>query len=60
MKQNISQTESNRRFRKKCKSMSKKQENVSDAAFKAWPFSSDFSFASKDVQVFENFTMHEN
>ena len=29
--------------------MSTKQETVSDAAFKAWPFSSDFSFICKDV-----------
>ena len=28
--------------------MSTKQEIVSDAAFKAWPFSSDFNFACKD------------
>ena len=28
--------------------MSAKQEIVSDAAFKAWPFSSDFNFACKD------------
>ena len=28
--------------------MSTKQEIVSDAALKAWPFSSDFNFASKD------------
>ena len=27
--------------------MSTKQESVSDAAFKAWPFSSDFNFAFK-------------
>ena len=38
-------------FSKKCKSMSTKQETVSDAAFKAWPFSSDFSFICKDVRV---------
>ena len=31
--------------------MSPKQEIVSDAAFKAWPFSSDFSFACKDCRV---------
>ena len=27
------------------------KEIVSDAAFKAWPFSSDFNFACKDSQV---------
>ena len=31
--------------------MSAKQESVSEATFKAWPFSSDFSFACKDGQV---------
>ena len=31
--------------------MSTKQESASDAAFKAWPFSSNFNFALKDVQV---------
>ena len=31
--------------------MSAKQESVSDATLKAWPFSSDFNFASKDDQV---------
>ena len=31
--------------------MSRKQESVSDATFKAWPFSSDFSFACKDGQI---------
>ena len=31
--------------------MSTKQESVSDAAFKAWPFSSDFNFACKDGRV---------
>ena len=28
--------------------MSTKQGSVSDAAFKIWPFSFDFNFASKD------------
>ena len=28
--------------------MSAKQESVSDAAFKAWPFSANFNFAFKD------------
>ena len=28
--------------------MSTKQEIVSDAAFKEWPFSSDFNFTCKD------------
>ena len=31
--------------------MSTKQGIVSDAVFKAWPFSSDFNFACKDGQV---------
>ena len=31
--------------------MSIKQESVSDATFKTWPFSSDFNFASKDDRV---------
>ena len=31
--------------------MSTKQEIVSDAAFKAWPFSYDFNFACKDGRV---------
>ena len=48
MKQNVSKTESNGRFRKKCKNMSAKQEIVSDAPFKAWPFSSDFNFTCKN------------
>ena len=42
MQQNVS---------KKCKNTSTKQESVSDAAFKAWPFSSDFNFVFKDGQV---------
>ena len=33
---------------KNCKNMSTKQEIVSDAASKAWPFSFDFNFACKD------------
>ena len=47
MKQNVSETESNWSFQKKCKSISTKQESVSDATFMAWPFSSDFNFAFK-------------
>ena len=31
--------------------MSTKEESVPDDAFKAWPFSSDFNFASKDGRV---------
>ena len=31
--------------------MSTNQEIISDAAFKAWPFSSDFDFACKDSRV---------
>ena len=38
-------------FLKKCKNMSTKQEIVSDATFKAWPFSSNFNFACKDGRV---------
>ena len=33
--------------------MSTEQDIVSDAAFKAWPFSYDFNFAYKDGQVTE-------
>ena len=47
MKQNVSETKSNWYFQKKCKSMSTKQESVSDTTFKAWPFSSSFNLASK-------------
>ena len=36
---------------KKFKNISAKQESVSDAAFKAWPFSSNFNFACKDGRV---------
>ena len=38
-------------FEKKCENMSTKQESASDAAFKVWPFSSDFNFATKDGRV---------
>ena len=38
-------------FKKNCKNMSTKQESVSDTAFKAKPFSSDFNFASKNGWV---------
>ena len=38
-------------FSKKCKNMSTNQEIISDATFKAWPFSSDFNFACKDGRV---------
>ena len=38
-------------FSKKCKNMSTNQEIISDATFKAWPFSSDFNFACKDSRV---------
>ena len=31
--------------------MSTKQESLSDATFKAWPFSADFNFAFKDGLV---------
>ena len=50
MKRNVSETESNW-FSKKCKRMSTKQEIVSDTAFKARPFSSDFNFPCKDGRV---------
>ena len=50
MKQNVSEIGSNWHFRKNVKT-SKKQEIVSDAAFKAWPFSFDFNFACKNSQV---------
>ena len=50
MKQNVRETESNWCFRKKCKNVSLKQESVSDAAFKIWPFSSNFNFAYKMVE----------
>ena len=49
MKQNV--TETGIGILEKCKNMSTKQEIVSDAAFKAWPFSSDFNFACKNSQV---------
>ena len=51
IKQNVCETESNWRFWKKTLNMSTKQEILSDAAFKAWPFSSDFNFARKDGRV---------
>ena len=51
MKQNVIETGSILAFSKKCKNMSKKQEIISDAAFKAWPFSFDFNFACKNSQV---------
>ena len=35
-------------FQKKSKNLSTKQKTVSDATFKACPFSSDFNFACKD------------
>ena len=38
--------------------MSTKQESVSNAAFKAWPFSCDFNFAFKYGQVIANTTVH--
>ena len=51
MKQNVSETGSNRRFRKNVKTCLTKQEIVSDATFKAWPFSSNFHFVCKNSQV---------
>ena len=47
MEYNVSETESNSCFQKKCENMSTKQESVSDA-FNVWPFSSDFNFATKN------------
>ena len=38
-------------FSEKYKNMSKKQEIVSDAAFKAWPFSSDFNLHVKKIKL---------
>ena len=38
-------------FDKKYENISTKQQIVSDAAFKAWPFSSDVNFACKDDRV---------
>ena len=38
MKQNVSETGSNWRFQKNVKTCLTKQEIVSDATFKAWPF----------------------
>ena len=49
MKQNVSEIGIG--VLKKYKNMSTKQEIVSDAAFKAWPFSSDFNFACNNSQV---------
>ena len=52
MKQNVSKTGSNRRFRKNVKTcLQNKKVYLLIPAFKAWPFSSDFNFASKDDQV---------
>ena len=50
MEYNVSETESNSCFQKKCENMSTKQESVSDA-FNVWPFSSDFNFATKNGWV---------
>ena len=51
MKYNFSETGSNWCFWQNVKNMSTKQEIVSDATFKAWPFSSDFNFACQNSQV---------
>ena len=51
MKQDVSETESNWRFRKNVKTSLQKQESVSDAAFKTCPFSCNFKFASKNDRV---------
>ena len=50
MKQNVSEAESNWCFRKNV-ATSTKQEIMSDAAFRACPFSSNFNFVYKDGQV---------
>ena len=46
MKQNVSETERNWHFQKNVKTCL--QNKISDATFKAWPFSSDFNFPCKD------------
>ena len=51
MKQNVSKTGSNRRFRKNVKTCLQNKKVYLIPAFKAWPFSSDFNFASKDDRV---------
>ena len=38
-------------FLKRCKNLSTKQVVISDVTFKAWPFSSNFNFATKDGRV---------
>ena len=50
MKQNASETESNQHLRKNVKKCLQTR-SVSDTAFKAWPFSSNFNFVSRDDQV---------
>ena len=50
MKQNVNKTKE-LEFLKKYKNMSTKQQNISDAAFKAWAFSSDVNFTCRDGQV---------
>ena len=54
LKQSVSETESNQHFRKNVKNMSTKQESLSGATFKAWPFSSIFNFVCRDGQVTKN------
>ena len=49
LKQNVSQTESNWRFRKNVKNMSTKQESISGATFQAWLFSFVFNFGCKEM-----------
>ena len=48
MKQNVSETEGNWCFLKKCKNMPTKEEIISRALIKTWPFSSTFNFTYKD------------
>ena len=51
MKQNVTETESNRLFRKNVRNISTKQESVSGATYKAWPISSVCNFGCKDGRV---------
>ena len=51
MKENVSQTESNSSFQKNVKNIFTKQQSLSGATLKAWPFPSIFNFGCKDGQV---------
>ena len=48
---NVSETESNWRFRKNVKACLQSKKSYLTPPFKAWPFPSDFNFACKDGQV---------